>query len=59
MNCEKAMELLDFLKTCVRCGEILMNSNTCNNCKFQNTCEYALPLGEMVRINCHLWEERK
>ena len=40
-------------------AEELKKAHDCNDCAGKNDCPYAPKLGQLVRINCPLWYEKK
>lgn len=54
----KLADTLQFVSDCIRHSLMMASQNSCNDCGKVN-CEYAPKIGQPVRINCPLWEDRQ
>lgn len=46
------IDMIDYMET-------LKTLHDCNDCGSRSTCSFCPKAGQMVRINCPLWEEGK
>ena len=56
-DAEEFASMLHYVADCIRYTQRVQSYNDCNTCGKKN-CEYRPKPGEMVRINCPLWESR-
>ena len=52
------VRMLRYVSDCVYYAQEVQSYPDCNTCGKRNNCEYLPDFGELVRINCPLWEKR-
>lgn len=56
---EDFTRMLYYAADCIRYTERLRKYHDCNDCANRKECRYVPEIGEMTRINCFAWKEKK
>ena len=59
MTYDELLELLYRLIDCVKFTKEISGLSDCNDCGWKGNCKYEPKIGQITRINCPLWKERK
>ena len=46
-----------YIMDCLKAYRNIIESGCCNDCKDKKECQYAPPLGELVRYNCPFYKK--